>query len=75
MKRLVFISGLFSIFLLSSCKKDYLCECSYEIFGQESTVDFPLEEALSKKEAEEACTLSIPGVEDNDIDCHLVIAK
>lgn len=71
MKNLQLIGGVIGLLLLSSCKKDYTCECSYVIFGQEATVDFELEEALSKKEAEAACVITIPGVEDEDIKCHL----
>jgi len=58
MKKLSMIFGFAFIaaIALSSCKKDYTCECNYKDAVDGSTVNVKAEwEKISKKDAEEAC--------------------
>lgn len=52
MKKLLFVAAV-AVVALSSCKKDYTCECTVEFLGvsSTSTVDY---EGLSKSEADDA---------------------
>ena len=59
MKKLLFVAAV-AVVALSSCKKDYTCECTVEVFGvsSSSSVDY---EGLSKSEADDleaTCTSS-----------------
>ena len=45
----------FASFALTSCKKDYTCECEYEMLGVKQTHSFPIEKS-SKKDAKDVCS-------------------
>ena len=52
MKKTLFISAV-ALLSLSSCKKDYTCECTIPFFGAGTTIN--VEAKSSKKGAEEWC--------------------
>jgi hypothetical protein len=52
MKKIVFISAIFSLSLIS-CKKDYTCVCSTSVFG--TVVSVNTKAKSSKKSATEWC--------------------
>jgi len=79
MKKSFLILGFATTMLfVTSCKRDYSCNCTYEEFHDDhwdpNTASFPLTE-LSKKDATSACdvnetTLGLP--EDHrNVDCKL----
>ncbi len=55
-KLIVFTSFVFAAaFLISSCKKDFTCDCTYEdIIGEPGTLSWEIKDQ-KKKDAEEAC--------------------
>ena len=56
MKKLIslaIIAGF--VFTISSCKKDYTCECTYDNAGTSLTTSTPYEK-VKKSDAEESCT-------------------
>lgn len=69
MKKLLFLGVVFGGLALTSCKKDYTCECKYDLLGEQVTQEIELND-VTKKEAEDGCTLSVPGV-DTNIECNL----
>lgn len=52
--RLFFAAAAVAVISLSSCKKDYTCECDWEYMGQSTTATTEINDA-KKKDAEEAC--------------------
>jgi hypothetical protein len=55
-KTIIFIlSVLVILFVLSSCKKDFVCECSYtDVIGDTGTFSWEIEDR-TKKDAGQAC--------------------
>jgi hypothetical protein len=70
MKKFAFFFGVAFIasIALSSCKKDYTCECKYDLLGQQMTYSFEIKDA-KKKDAEAACDYTVAGVAS--VNCEL----
>lgn len=65
----ILICGLAIVGLaLVSCNKDWECECTYELLGETINETYKLKD-LPKKDAEDNCTLNVPGVES--FECNL----
>lgn len=69
MKKVLFLSLVFGGLALTSCKKDYTCECKYNLGGEAITHKFEIKDA-KKKDAEAGCTYNVPGANIN-VDCSL----
>lgn len=52
--KMFFVAAAAAVITLSSCKKDYDCDCEYEIQG-ESVTGYALIEDSKKKDAEDEC--------------------
>lgn len=64
MKKVLFLSLVFGGLALTSCKKDYTCECTYEVLGVKSNASVEFKD-VKKKEAEDACnSYNIPSASD-----------
>ena len=61
MKKVLFVGLFFGALALTSCKKDYTCECKYDLNGSATTHEFAIKDA-KKKDAEDACKYNVPGV-------------
>lgn len=72
MKKVLFSSLVFGGLALTSCKKDYTCECKFNVVGVPGTMahTFDINDA-KKKDAEAGCTYKVPGVPESDVnmDC------
>lgn len=61
MKKVLFLSLVLGGLALTSCKKDYTCECTFEIEGLgKQTHSFEIKDA-KKKDAEDGCKYQAPG--------------
>jgi len=69
MKKVLFLSLVFGGLALTSCKKDYECECKYNLGGEPITHTFDIKD-VKKKDAEAGCTYNVPGFDIN-VDCSL----
>lgn len=67
MKKLLFLGVIFGGLALTSCKKDYTCECVYEMNNETITHSFEIKD-VKKKEAKDNCEFKVPGV---DVTCDL----
>ena len=54
MKNLFIIAAVLVAFGATSCKKDYTCDCTYDLLGVSQTISYDLGKQ-SKKDAEAAC--------------------
>ena len=54
MKKLTILAGVFFVFALASCKKDYTCTCTTDTAGVTSTATTTIENS-TQSDAEEAC--------------------
>ncbi len=52
--KMFFVAAAVAVISLSSCKKDYTCECDYEIQGETVTGTAEFTD-VKKKDAEEGC--------------------
>lgn len=69
MKKVLFLSLVFGGLALTSCKKDYTCECKKNLGGMSWAYTFDINDA-KKKDAEAECTYNkVPGVPDVNMDC------
>ncbi|MBS1686690.1 MAG: hypothetical protein JSS76_18265 [Bacteroidetes bacterium] len=53
MKKFIFAAAVLGVFTLSSCKKDYTCECTYSVAGMSQTVSTTVHG--TKSDAQAAC--------------------
>lgn len=60
MKKVLLFVAVVGTIGMTSCKKDYTCECTYEILGETETHSFEIENA-KKSDAEDACTYTVSG--------------
>jgi hypothetical protein len=54
MKKILLFAGALALVLaFSSCKKDYTCECTYEVAGTTTSAEYTFHD--TKKGAKDAC--------------------
>ncbi len=60
------------IFTFSSCKKDYICECTYSVSNATQTISLNFED-MKKKDAEDACASqeSLYRLSDENASCKI----
>ena len=64
MKKVLFLSLVFGGLALTSCKKDYTCECTYDLLGVQTSTSVEFKD-VKKKEAEDACnSYNLPNASD-----------
>lgn len=73
MKKLILaIAVIGGITVLSSCKKDWTCECTGEVLGTPFTVNDTVYTDMTKKDATSKCDLNDYSVgADNYAECEL----
>jgi hypothetical protein len=54
MKKVLYSAAIIGLFSLSSCKKDYSCDCEVTVMGQTTTSSAKIEDS-SNSDAKEAC--------------------
>lgn len=71
MKKLIIAVAVLGVAtLFTSCKKDYVCECTMDAGGASTTVSYDLKNA-SKKDAKDACTNYETGMAGVTLKCNL----
>ncbi len=67
---IILASGL--IFALSSCKKDYTCECTYTVGGNATTIPYEFTDK-KKSDATDACQdqETLYKLDDSDASCEI----
>ena len=65
--KFVFALAAVAVLSLASCKKDYTCECTWNVNDTAMDYSFEIKDA-KKADAEEACTYNVPG---SSVSCEL----
>lgn len=71
MKKVIYVGAFLFLgsMALTSCKKDYTCDCTYKIAGMdaEQSYSFDIKDA-KKKDAEDACDYDLAGTQSMNCD-------